>query len=576
MKKLLFTAALLAIAAISANAVPAHNVPVYQLQVPVQFDSPEAAQKAALKFLPLPPGKSVAFSCRWDDSNSKHLTMKNLMTKYGFKGTFYLTWLQKKFVDTVLPELMKDGCTIGNHTITHFHMPLMTPNGIHYEMLYARILHEDISDQTENAFIFPYGRHTSSFFPEVPTVIASCLRRSGMLGGPDTATYKLSQIPGNEFFSSKNRDVRPGDKNTQPAKFDAHVKRHTPPAGKTAHLVLGVHTWHSDEDFIKLEESLKKYANRSDWWYCNENEFNAYSYMLNHAKVTNKVVNGNTATFTLEMPCPEFVGSEVPLWAECNGKNIEIKHSRKLPAKICHAAADGKVAEFPDVTAKLAFTAPDKVRLDITNNGKALEDAQMILRLPPDFVEESIYFNAGNITGKFSKEWTLTPAKLKVSAGKQFTAVQIDFTRNSNGGRIWASQLREIPHPDTYKAVVYCSGNEDIAKNLAQLSQVTTKLDPALFAAGQREINWQEGIFSVPYKQRNLNGLTVVMDFQGGRKMVLRTLPAKEIYCNGKLLKLEKNMVVFDAPAGKCRIAMHYGKSKSQIKIVKMLLAPAE
>ena len=576
MKKTVLIAVLSALANIVANAAPAHNVPVYQLQVPVQFDSPAAAQKATLKFLPLPPGKSVAFSCRWDDSYSRHLVTKRVMTRNGYKGTFYLTDLKPNYVTHVLPNLIKDGCSIGNHTITHFYLPLMTPNGIHYEMLYARILHEDISDKTENAFIFPFGRHTSNFFPDAPTIIASCLRRSGMLGGPDTATYKLSRMPGNEFFSSETRDVRPGDRNTQPEKFDAHVKKHLPPAGKTAHLVLGVHSWHSDDDFIKLEESLKKYANRSDWWYCNENEFNAYSYMLNHAKVTSKVVNGNTATFTLAMPCPEFVGSEVSLWAECNGKNIEIKHSRKLPAKICHAAADGKVAEFPDVTAKLAFTAPNKVRLDITNNGKALEDAQMILRLPPYFVEESIYFNAGDISGKFSKEWTLTPAKLKVSAGKQFTAVQIDFTRNNNGGRIWASNLREIPHPDTYKAVVYCSGNENIAENLAQLSQVATRLDPALFAAGQREINWQEGIFAVPGKQRNLNGLTVVMDFQGGRKMVLRTLPAQEIYCNGKLLKPEKNMVVFDAPAGKCRVVVHYGKSKAVKKFVKMLLAPAE
>ena len=123
-----------------------------------------------------------------------------------------------------------------------------------------------------------------------------------MPGGPDAAATRLNQLPGNEFFNTEGRNIRPGDRNTRTDKFDAHVKSSLPPAGQTAHLNLGVHVWHSDADFLELEKSLKKYANRPDWWYCNENEFLAYSYMIRHTRIAGRKPDGKKVTFTLELP----------------------------------------------------------------------------------------------------------------------------------------------------------------------------------------------------------------------------------------------------------------------------------
>ena len=258
--KIAVSAVLLLLVTFSAKAVQTHAIPTYQLEVQVECASPADAQDADLIFPPLPPGKNTAFSCRWDDSNPRHAIMKELMTKYGYKGTFYLCqfYNKAKFNQEVMPELCRDGCTIGNHTMNHCPMPYLSANGIHYEMLQLRMLYEDASNQTMNAFVFPYGKYTDRFDPQVQHIIASALRRSGMLGGADKPIAELNRLPENEFFSTEGCDVRPGDKNTDPALFDKYVRKFTPEPGKTAHMALGVHTWHSEEDFSKLEESLKK------------------------------------------------------------------------------------------------------------------------------------------------------------------------------------------------------------------------------------------------------------------------------------------------------------------------------
>ena len=565
-------------AAFSSQAVPAHAIPEYQLKVAVECDSPAAAASADLKILPLPPGKSVAFSCRWDDSNFQNKKMKKLMTKYGYKGTFYLCRFSPKFNAEVMPELCKDGCTIGNHTMNHLPMTHLTANGIHYEILQLRMLYEDASNQTINAFIFPFGKYASKFDPQIPHILASALRRSGMLGGADNPMYKLGQLPGNEFFSTEGCNVSPGDRNTSTERFDSHVKRFTPQPGKTAHMTLGVHVWHSEADFLKLEESLKKYAHRPDWWYCNENEYNAYAYMTKHVKVVNKELKGNTAVFTLNFPCPEFLGSTVPLWAECGGKNIEIRHTRKMPGLICLANADGTAAKFPGLSAKISYTAANKVRLDINNQGEELTDVKILWRLPTDFAEETLYLALDRIKGKFAQEWSVTPNPAWKSHGSRLTAVQIDFTRGGSGGRVWASLLREIQPDNPFGVKFSCLGKTLDDKQIAQLALPGANIEGVKLAAVPQGINFRTGVFMLPGKERNKNGITAVMDFNGGKKMTLQTnLPDdSRIYCNGKLLELRKSSVSFDAPAGKCRLLIQTGKSRSPMQFVKLFLTPTE
>ena len=551
------------------------SMPSYQREITVECGSPEIARKADLKFLPLPPGKRVSFSCRWDDSNPRHLRMKKLMVKYGYKGTFYLTWPNDKFRKEVLPELCRDGCTIGNHTVSHPYLPQLTPNGVHYEMLAARIQHETLSGQTESAFVFPFGSFQWRFYPDAPDIIGSCLRRAGILGGPDHAMHRLNQIPGNEFYSPEGKLILPGDRNTRTEKFDSDVNRHLPPPGRTAHLVLGIHVWHSDADFLKLEESLKKYAHRPDWWYCNENEFLAYTCMYRHSRITGKKTDGKKAVFSLALPCPEYLGSETPLWAECAGKTIEIRHTRKVPVTIGGADPKGKVAAFPGVSAAISFPALNRIRFDADNTGAPLKDVRLVLRLPPDFTEETLCFHAGDITGKYRKEWIVTPNPAGQSMGKKLTALQIDFTRGGKTGRIWVSHL-EIRKPASPAARVTCSTRKFTDPELKQLASPETSQGSFGFVPAESRINFRETIFHIPRDLRKAKDLTVLMDFPGGKKMTLKGNLPKTVFLNGNVLKAEKGIIHFDAPEGPCRILLQYEKPASLRGLLQLILTPAK
>ena len=63
--------------------------PGYTQILTAEFASEEEAAGAELSFLPLPAGKKVAFTCRWDDTNPNDLKMSNLLHRHGFKTMFF-------------------------------------------------------------------------------------------------------------------------------------------------------------------------------------------------------------------------------------------------------------------------------------------------------------------------------------------------------------------------------------------------------------------------------------------------------------------------------------------------------
>ena len=559
MKKSRFTLIELLIISILPLTEAAELMDTYPVTVRVKCASSEEAEKANLKILPLPPGKNVAFSFRWDDTNPRHSRMKKLMTKYGYKGTFYLSKPDKKYREKILPELISDGCTIGNHTLSHLYLPLLTPNGMHYEILGARILHERLTDRPENAFGFPYGKVAWRFLPDSEQIISSCLRRAGLLGGPDRAMDQLSRMPGNEFYSNEGKLIFPGDRNTKPEKFDSDVKRHLPQQGETAHLVLGFHVWHSDEDFRNLEEALKKYANRPDWWYCNENEFLAYTRMVRHARVGEKKVEGDTAVFVLDLPCPEDLGSDTPLWAECAGKNIEIRHTRKIPQTIDAVEGAGKSGKFAGLNAQVSLIQPSRVRLSITNSGAALEHVRITLRLPPVFRQETVFLHIPRIDGAYAKEWDLETDPSMSRAGKQLTAAQIDFLRNGIPGRLWVSNIQENPQPAEEMLPVLCSRKHFDEAELKELSRPDSKPDPKDFTPLARPLNFRSCAYRIPWGLKK--PMTVIIDFAGNGKMTLKASSlsgriSDTFYCNGEKMTFKDGAAQLPDATGPCRVVM--------------------
>lgn len=574
MKKQLY-AVLLGLAGLLPVSLFGTPLPGYPVEVKAECPTPEAAAAAELKFLELPEGKKVAFSARWDDSSDRHLLMRELMKKHGYKATFYLHDTgRKEFWEKVFPALIADGFTVGNHTWGHRELPQLTPRGIHYEILGWKIRLEQRSNQPVTAFVLPYGKFNSRFFPGVPELIGCSLHRAGILGGPDFSPeiHRHYGLKENEFFGSLL--VRPGDLNTRPEKFDADVERHLKAAaGKPVHLTLGIHTRHSEKDFRKLEQSLKKYGARPDWWYCNENEYLAYTHMFRNARVTGKKVNGKTVLFTVDLPCPELLGSDIPLWAECAGKKYPVRHTRKVPTVIGETDPAGKNAKFPGVTAKLTAPSPDRIRLELTNTGDALENVLLTLRPGPDFRTDCITEQIAGIGKDFSREWSVEPDPERQGPGAQLIAVQMDFTRGGRCGRLWVTRISQIKRTEPDREV-RCSLQAFSAEEQQRLSLPGTPLAAGTFQAAVFTNNQRQGVYNVklPRRQKPQEELTVILDYESGSEMVLRGELPPTVWFDGCRVNPGPSVKL---NAGKHRLLFVYPPGKRPVRQLVLILEPA-
>ena len=571
----LFYAVCIGLTGLLPVSLPGTPLATYPAEVKVECPTPDAAAAAELKFLELPEGKKVAFSARWDDSSVRHLLMRDLMKKHGYKATFYLHDTgRKEFWEKVFPALISDGFTIGNHTWGHRELPQLTPRGIHYEILGWKIRLEQRSNQPVTAFVLPYGKFNSRFFPEVPKLIGCSLHRAGFLGGPDFSPemYLHYGLKANEFFGSLL--VRPGDINTRPEKFDADVERHLKAAaGKPVHLTLGIHTRHSEEDFRNLGQSLKKYGARPDWWYCSENEYLAYTYMFRNAQVIGRKVDGKNVLFTVQLPCPELLGSDIPLWAECAGKKYPIRHTRKVPTVIGETSPAGKNAKFPGLTAKLTAPSTDKIRLELTNTGDALKNVLLTLRPGPDFRTDCITEQIAEIGKDFSREWNVEPDPERQGPGSQLIAVQMDFTRRGLGGRLWVTRIsqikREEPDRKVQCSLKTFSAEEQQRLSLSGTTPATGTFHPTVFTNNQRP-----GVYNVklPRPQKPQETLTVIMDYKSDAEMVLRGELPPTVWFGGCRVNPGTSVKL---NAGKNRLLFVYPPGKRPVRNLVLILEPA-
>lgn len=85
--RVLSTVAMLFAGALASAANPL-NYTEYVQNVDISFRTPEEAQQAQLVPLPLPEGKILAISSRWDDTNPRHLRMAELLKSTAGKEHF--------------------------------------------------------------------------------------------------------------------------------------------------------------------------------------------------------------------------------------------------------------------------------------------------------------------------------------------------------------------------------------------------------------------------------------------------------------------------------------------------------
>ena len=559
-------------------------MPFYAVDVEVECASPEKAAKAELKFLPLPEGKEVAFSCRWDDSSLNHQRTLDLMKKHNYQGTFYLTGGGRaEFWKKVFPDLCKDGFTVGNHTLSHKHLPFLTLETIHYEILWWNILLECRADRPITILVMPFGSISTPHFPGISQLIGKSVQRTGIIGGADISPqlYARYGLPQNEFFTP--RLISPGDREPDCKKFDAQITRHLNSSDKPLYLTLGVHSWHTDKGLVELGKSLAKYGNNPKWWYCTAPEFSAYRFMALNSRVKSRKVEGKRVRFTVELPDPAFLGSATPLWGECGGKTFAIPHTRKLPGKIALADKDGKNEKFPAIVTTLESTSSGALTLKVKNTGAPLENVLFSFRLPPayDFVtKEGAKMGVYQISvDRIGESFTCTtPAvlpngKVPRGAGNEIMAAQMDFNCGKLRGRIWnvLTVKKAAPAAENHKLSISSKGFS--AAEAKELSLAAKSVDSSFRNVAHME-NWRPGAYQLrlaPQKELGKK-ITVMMCFKGKGKMTLRGELPKVVYCNGQELKVVNSSVSLGELQGDCRVVFVYPpQTRSQKNIVLLL-----
>lgn len=451
----------------------------YQQTVEVTFDTPEAAAQAQLAALPLPPGKRLAFSSRWDDTNKDHARMIEVLAAHGYKGTFYLNRVDQPYADMVIRKILEKGGSVGSHTVHHPRLPELGPNAIFKEILANRIAVETLGQTCVNAFTLPYCAYTSTNNAAMPRIIGDCLRRSGLLGGPEywpDAAAKYGCGPqewvGAFTFSINDRDPQLDLFEKALKKGLEGVARNTFECGP--HLVLGIHTWQKDDrGFGKFGEIIATAEKRSDWWYCNENEYVAYRMQLFHSAVAKKGVSGKTATFAVERVVPFELGDRVALGLQVTpaprgvalgGQPLALSGAgeflmphdaaQRLPARVAafhNADNQGGAEELVSAQAvpgvRLALCAStEKSRLSCllkNASGADVKDVRLTFRMPPRWKTGVVARDIPALKAGAEQRCEIDLGERQNGAGTDngplYFAVQADLTDAQGAARVYGT-----------------------------------------------------------------------------------------------------------------------------------------
>ncbi|MHB8997355.1 MAG: polysaccharide deacetylase family protein [Armatimonadota bacterium] len=455
-----------------ASAQPLPPLRMTTQQLDIEFAADADAERATISFAPVYDNRDWAFSARWDDTQANSLNMREHMTKYGLKGTFYLTQPDaKRNLDAAWArKLQEGGCSIGGHSLTHPDFATLTPSEIYYQVLANKIEWEDLLDSPLNSFAFAYGRYKSPDNPAILQASTEALQRAGYLHCVYSDFVKNNPHLSPGEISTGNQVV-PGDKVVEADKFQEILEKIVnkwPDAFRkqSSCIFLGVHAWQAGEEWDKLDALFDTLANKPDWWYCSHTEWAAYARQVAQSKLEASPISGATRRYTVTRPLASEVGAAVPLTCVVTGAAVRsVKLSGQpfsvdqrdaatilnlppvgaLPQRIgrIDTPATSACAEFPGL--KLALT-PDltarKLTLTITADSD-LRDLAITFRLPlqyqPGLFTRDLASLAAGTTQTI--DLPLPPARPEPvwSEGTQYFAAELDFATPTTPGRVWVT-----------------------------------------------------------------------------------------------------------------------------------------
>lgn len=315
-----------------------------------------------LKPLILPPGKTRAFTTRWDDTNPRHANMSQMLAKNGFKASFYLNSVANPGIEATLQTILSNGGSVGAHTCHHPFLPLLKPEFIWREILLNRIEIEVKAQSPVNVFTLPYCAATSQVEPRVGSWIGQALSRAGFVGGPETRLdhYKIYGLTTNTWVDTCLFAVN--DRTPDPKLFESGLAKYertkaVNPSGP--HLTLGIHTWQNDAQLERLSAIIALQANLADTWYCNETEYAAYRLQMLNTRVISKKETSNGMEWTILRPEPWALGAALPLYFD-GGYTAEVTKEHQIPSKF--VKSDSAKITLKDNVAQLRMTLPEALK----------------------------------------------------------------------------------------------------------------------------------------------------------------------------------------------------------------------
>jgi peptidoglycan/xylan/chitin deacetylase (PgdA/CDA1 family) len=468
-------------------AVNPSGMDMVRQEVVVEFRTAAAVSQASVEVLPLFHGYAVAMSNRWDDNMMDDITIRDIMARHGQKATWFLTdpygWTNPSLTgERLAAELLKGGNSIGGHSLTHPFLTYLNRNAAFHEVLGVRVAREVNSQSPVVSFGFPFlGKWSAAEGLPQQRDMAEMLRRAGY--------YHLSE----EKFTPQGRGefievvTLTYDGNPVEDRFRAGLATEREPGDKPL-FTISMHAWPEPwggRDFPKLREMYRKWSRKTDWWYCNMNEYAAYRYQYAETTMT-ATVTGLTMTLDLVRPALVDLNDAVPLSFRVSGvrpseiasirsggmvlkrygareTRFDLAHtvSQALPAAygmVGNDANDGVEAglvespSLPGIRSRL-FVKDGVVTLVINNPGSTpLTDGRVVFRLPLKSREGVVKRYFGSIgageTGRFEMESRLADPDFLYSAGEAYYVAQIDATDGLRRVRLYSACRTAEGTPD--------------------------------------------------------------------------------------------------------------------------------
>ena len=441
------------------------DFPSYEQTIEAAFATPADAEAARLSMAGLPDNAPVSFGSRWDDSTPAHLEKAAMLARTGIHATFFLIGNENYLVSTA-PKLRAFGHSVGNHMLTHPCVLAPNANLLFREVLENRVLEECALNQTVVSFVAPFG-WSEAFDSDRLPLLRRTLLNTGHFAGSDRPPEQAAVDPREFFFTNifAADDTHPSEEKFWTNISNALVRVHACPS--VPRITFGIHSWCSSADVLRQEEWLRRVkAGHPDWHFGNDNEYAAYRYGYENARIVREPASGRTVRYRVTRYDPAFLGANIAAslvfsvqpasvrlvggdeLARTKRGTWTLPHAadRAKPLRICRCdAVTGIATNKTDATfAFRVFAKEDAAEVVVRNtSGSPLHDVTVCLYLPPGFAEGRQVLALGDLERGASVSRKVPfgrrATRPDYSNGDAWFAASVDFLAPDCHGRLWAT-----------------------------------------------------------------------------------------------------------------------------------------